>query len=192
MSLRFNKRISLGKFFKVNLGKSGASFSVGIPGAHFTTGTSGNRVTVGIPGTGLSYTQKLDDKKKRSTIKDSASAPSTLSTPSFTSPLENELIAGLNALHNGDAATALGHFSKVSADEPGAALMAAYLLARQNENAKAIALLEPILKNDVKLPTLLMIQQMNDVRLEIVLTPNVRATLSANSLAVALLLAELL
>lgn len=191
MPLRFNKRISLGKFFKVNLGKSGASFSVGIPGAHFTTGTSGNRVTVGIPGTGLSYTQKLDDKKKRSTIKDSASAPSTLSTPSFTSPLENELIAGLNALHNGDAATALGHFSKFSADEPGAALMAAYLLARQNENAKAIALLEPILKNDVKLPTLLMIQQMNDVRLEIALTPNVRATLSANSLAVALLLAEL-
>lgn len=192
MPLRFNKRISLGKFFKVNLGKSGVSFSVGVPGAHFTTGTSGNRVSVGIPGTGLSYTQKLDEKKKSKT-KEEPSAPltTTPSVPSITSPLENEIVSGLNALNNGDADTALQHFNAASTDEAGAAILSAYLLARKGEKAKAISILEPILKKDVNLPTPLMNQHMSDVKLEIAITPNVSANLSVSSLAVALLLAEL-
>jgi hypothetical protein len=45
---------------RLNFGKRGVSMSVGPRGAKMTIGPSGARATVGIPGTGLSYTEKLD------------------------------------------------------------------------------------------------------------------------------------
>lgn len=56
MSLRFRRSIKLGKYAKINLGKTGASLSVGVKGAHVTLGKNGVRKTIGIPGTGISYT----------------------------------------------------------------------------------------------------------------------------------------
>lgn len=56
MSFRFRRSIKLGKYAKINLGKTGASLSVGARGAHITFGKNGVRKTVGIPGTGISYT----------------------------------------------------------------------------------------------------------------------------------------
>ena len=54
---RFQKRIGLGKFARVNLSKSGASLSLGVPGLRTTFGgPRGTRTTFGIPGSGLSYT----------------------------------------------------------------------------------------------------------------------------------------
>jgi hypothetical protein len=59
MSLRFSRRIGLGKFLRFNLSRSGVSLSAGIPGARLNFGRNGIRRTIGIPGSGLSYSQKL-------------------------------------------------------------------------------------------------------------------------------------
>jgi hypothetical protein len=43
---------------RVNLSKSGPSFSVGVRGAHVTFGRRGVTRTVGIPGSGVFYTSR--------------------------------------------------------------------------------------------------------------------------------------
>lgn len=43
---------------RVNVSKSGPSFSVGVRGAHVTFGRRGITRTVGIPGTGVFYTSR--------------------------------------------------------------------------------------------------------------------------------------
>ena len=61
MGLRFRKRIRLFSGLTVNLSRSGVSTSIGTPGATLNVGgTRGARVTVGIPGTGVSYSERLD------------------------------------------------------------------------------------------------------------------------------------
>ncbi|MSS99475.1 MAG: hypothetical protein CK541_05465 [Opitutia bacterium] len=59
---RFRKIIPLGKFFRINLSKTGASLSAGQPGA--TVNVRKDRVdgTVGIPGSGLSYKERLSNR----------------------------------------------------------------------------------------------------------------------------------
>jgi hypothetical protein len=56
MGFRFQRRISFGPGFRVNVSKSGFSTSVGRKGLWFTVGPRGTRTTAGIPGTGVSYT----------------------------------------------------------------------------------------------------------------------------------------
>lgn len=66
MSMRFYRRISLGKGATLNLGKTGASLSLGVRGAHMTLGgAGGTRGTVGIPGTGLSWTHNFTAAERR-------------------------------------------------------------------------------------------------------------------------------
>ena len=55
MGLRFRKSISLGKFFRLNLSKSGVSVGVGPRGLNVNLGPRGVRETIGLPGTGLYY-----------------------------------------------------------------------------------------------------------------------------------------
>jgi hypothetical protein len=59
---RFRKIIPLGKFFRINVSKTGASVSVGRPGA--TVNVRKDRVdgTVGVPGSGLSYKERLSNR----------------------------------------------------------------------------------------------------------------------------------
>ena len=59
---RFRKTIPLGKFFRINVSKTGASLSAGRPGA--TINVRNDRVdgTVGIPGSGLSYKERLSNR----------------------------------------------------------------------------------------------------------------------------------
>lgn len=59
---RFRKVVSLGRFLKINLSKTGVSASVGRPGA--TLNVRKDRVdgTVGVPGTGLSYRERLANR----------------------------------------------------------------------------------------------------------------------------------
>ena len=59
---RFRKTIPLGRLFRLNVSKTGASLSAGRPGA--TINVRGDRVdgTVGIPGSGLSYKQRLSGR----------------------------------------------------------------------------------------------------------------------------------
>ncbi len=59
---RFRKVLSLGRFLKLNLSKTGVSASVGRPGA--TLNVRKDRVdgTLGVPGTGLSYRERLANR----------------------------------------------------------------------------------------------------------------------------------
>jgi hypothetical protein len=59
---RFRKIIPLGKFLRINVSKTGASLSVGRPGA--TVNVRKDRVdgTVGVPGSGLSYKERLSNR----------------------------------------------------------------------------------------------------------------------------------
>ncbi len=61
-SFRFRRTISLGRFLRLNVSKTGTSVSVGRPGA--TVNIRGDKVegTVGLPGTGLSYRQRLANR----------------------------------------------------------------------------------------------------------------------------------
>lgn len=64
MGFNFRKRIRLGKLFNLNIGKSGASISVGKKGFRQSISTRGKaRTTFSIPGTGLSYSKTLSAKK---------------------------------------------------------------------------------------------------------------------------------
>jgi len=56
MGFRFRRSIRLLPGLRVNLGKKGASLSVGGRGATLNWSAKGTRTTVGLPGTGLSYT----------------------------------------------------------------------------------------------------------------------------------------
>jgi hypothetical protein len=60
MPIRFYKRLTLMPGVRVNLSKRGLSVSLGERGAWLTVGSSGARATVGLPGTGLSYTEKIN------------------------------------------------------------------------------------------------------------------------------------
>jgi len=65
---RFRKTIPLGRFFRINVSKTGASLSAGRPGA--TINVRKDRVdgTVGIPGSGLSYKERLSNRGCASAI----------------------------------------------------------------------------------------------------------------------------
>jgi len=55
MGIRFRKSISFGKFFRLNLSKSGVSLGMGPRGLNVNLGPRGVRETIGLPGTGLYY-----------------------------------------------------------------------------------------------------------------------------------------
>jgi hypothetical protein len=55
---RLFRRKSVLPGVRVNLSKSGPSFSFGVRGAHVTVGRRGVTRTVGIPGTGVFYTSR--------------------------------------------------------------------------------------------------------------------------------------
>jgi len=59
MGFRFQKRIGILPWLKMNLSKGGISTSLGPRGADVNIGRSGITANAGIPGTGLSYRSKL-------------------------------------------------------------------------------------------------------------------------------------
>jgi len=59
MGFRFQKRIGLLPWLRMNLSKSGASASLGPRGADVNIGRGGVTANAGIPGTGLSYRSRL-------------------------------------------------------------------------------------------------------------------------------------
>jgi Protein of unknown function (DUF4236) len=72
MGFRFRRSWGLIPGVRINIEKKSGSLSFGTRGFHYTVGTQGQRVTVGIPGTGLSWTQKINSP---------ASAPSPPPAP---------------------------------------------------------------------------------------------------------------
>jgi uncharacterized protein DUF4236 len=68
MPLRFRKSYRILPGVKVNLSKSGMSFTVGPRGFHLTFGKRGVRQTIGLPGSGLSessYIFKNEPESKK-------------------------------------------------------------------------------------------------------------------------------
>ena len=60
MAVRFRKSITLAPGIRMNISKSGISYSFGARGASITTGKRGTYVNAGIPGTGLYTRQRVD------------------------------------------------------------------------------------------------------------------------------------
>ena len=56
MPFRFRRSVKILPGIRINLGKRGASLSVGGRGAHVTFGHGKVRETIGLPGTGISFT----------------------------------------------------------------------------------------------------------------------------------------
>ena len=60
MGWRFRKSFKVAPGVRLNVSKKGISTSIGPKGAKINIGPSGTRFTASIPGTGLSYTTRLD------------------------------------------------------------------------------------------------------------------------------------
>lgn len=68
MALRFRKSIKIFPGVKINIGKTGASLSVGVPGYHKTFHTDGSvTTTFGIPGTGVSWSERSSGRRRNNT-----------------------------------------------------------------------------------------------------------------------------
>ena len=75
MGLRYRKSINLGGGFRVNLSKSGVSYSWGVRGYRVTKTSRGSvRQTVSIPGTGISYVTESSGKPKNASASSKKSA----------------------------------------------------------------------------------------------------------------------
>lgn len=59
MGFRFRRSVRLAPGLRINLSKTGASFSVGRRGAAVNLSERGTKATVGLPGSGLSYSTML-------------------------------------------------------------------------------------------------------------------------------------
>lgn len=59
---RFRRTIPLGRFFRINVSKTGASLSAGRPGATVNVRKDRVDATVGVPGSGLSYKERLSNR----------------------------------------------------------------------------------------------------------------------------------
>lgn len=214
MGLRYQKRIQLGKFLRLNISKSGVGASLGVNGLRFTTGPSGTRFTIGMPGTGLHYTKQIGSGKglrwanflgggKKENASKTArqgaaqaneeSADDAPSPSFFASREEKALAKGLEAYEAEDAQTALQHFLEVADEEAGAAIMAADILASQSTSQKrrAIPLLEKIIYSDDEIPTSLMQKYLTGAEMDIDITPTINVSVPLEGLAPVLLLTEL-
>jgi Protein of unknown function (DUF4236) len=61
---RFQRRIGIGSFGRINISKRSVSLSEGVRGAHVTIGKT-PRITLGLPGSGLSWTQTFRSHARR-------------------------------------------------------------------------------------------------------------------------------
>lgn len=199
MGFRFQKSIGIGKLLRLNISKSGIGFSAGIPGLRISTGPRGAYFTAGLPGTGLSYRKKISSAAKPG--RESAAAktraeetPEERPSPGFfASSQEKELARGLEAYEADQADEALKHFLAAAPDEPGAAILAATILAEQEGSSefKAIELLEKVVQSEGEFPTPLMEKYLASTEIEINVTPRVTVAVPVDGLAATLLLVEL-
>ena len=84
MSFRFQRRIKILPGLRLNVSKTGISWTVGTRGASVTSRDGKLTGNVGLPGTGLSYRKRLDlpdsepDTQDRQAPHQSSGAPSWL------------------------------------------------------------------------------------------------------------------
>ena len=117
MGFRIWKRVRLAPGIRLNISKSGASFSLGGRGFWLTLGGSGTRVSAGLPGTGLYWSTKVSARRKRrprGAVPPVAPRPAPLRLPLlrrlFLPSGERHVLEGCAALSAGDRDGALAHF----------------------------------------------------------------------------------
>ena len=66
MGIRFRKSIKICKGVRLNLSKSGISYTIGTKGASINTGKNGTYLNTGIPGTGIYSRERLDAGTRQS------------------------------------------------------------------------------------------------------------------------------
>lgn len=87
MGLRFRKRISILPGVNLNLGKSSASISLGVPGFRKTFNTKGTVTTsVGLPGTGLYYVDTKNPRKEKEKAKKQTAREAGKTAPKAAAP----------------------------------------------------------------------------------------------------------
>ena len=198
--LRVQKRISLGKFLRLNISKSGVGISARLAGFTIGTGPRGPYINFDLPGrTGLSYRKQLGGKKKDSADrKDANVSAQSASLPEIPQPgllasgHEKDLAKALEHYHAGQPDEALRYFFEAAPKEPGAAIFAAAILAEKDRsNYQAIELLEDVVQSDEEFPTSLMEKYLSQASINIGITPNITAEVPVDGLATTLLLVEL-
>ncbi|MBT0671475.1 DUF4236 domain-containing protein [Novosphingobium profundi] len=97
MGFRFSKRIQIMPGVRLNLSKSGASWSLGPRGASVSVGKRGVYGNVGLPGTGLSWRERLDRPSGRS-----STSASTRNAPSMPSTVSARLVDNQIQLFDGN------------------------------------------------------------------------------------------
>jgi tetratricopeptide (TPR) repeat protein len=215
--VRYQKRINIGKFLRLNISKTGIGLSIGVRGLRYTRGPSGTYLTTGIPGTGLSYRKKLNNKKgfQYASLKrlnpsnwgkdkdgeapvQKADAMAVDKPGLFAPGWEKALFKGVEAYHEKAFETAIEHLRTAAEDDDvdlGALILLAFLLAEDesvDDREEAISLLETVVSSDDAFPTPALEQYMQGIMVDIAITPQVEVTLPiADSLAPTLLLVEL-
>jgi tetratricopeptide (TPR) repeat protein len=204
MGFRIQKSIRLGKFLRLNISKSGIGFSAGLGPVRLGTGPAGTYFSADLPGP-FSFRKRLNSRrptdylnisgKTKSKTKTQAAPPLPAEPPSpglFAPRHEKELAKGLQAYEAGEAEAALEHFLAAAPAEPGAAILAASILAeRDDKDFRASELLEQVIQSDEEFPTPLMEKYLAELEAEVKLTPHVAVLAPINGLAATLLLVEL-
>jgi tetratricopeptide (TPR) repeat protein len=201
MGFRIQKSIRLGKFLRLNISKSGIGFSAGLGPLRLGTGPAGTYFSADLPGP-FSYRKRLnnrrpldyvDPSRKPKTKAKPAPAPSPPPSPGLFAPRrEKELAKGLQAYEAANTETALEHFLAVAAEEPGAAILAASILAEgDNKDFRASELLEGVIQSDEEFPSPLMEKYLAGLEVEVNLTDHVSVLVPIDGLAATLLLVEL-
>ncbi len=69
MGFRFYKSLRVLPGIRLNVSKSGFSWSIGPRGANVNVGPRGRRYTVGLPGSGLSYVRTAGRRRNGTTVR---------------------------------------------------------------------------------------------------------------------------
>ena len=91
--------------------------------------------------------------------------PPEIPSPGFFAPFHEKALAkGIKSYYEGDSDEALKHFLDAAPDEPGAAILAAAILAEQDDKSyEPVQLLENVIQSDEEFPTELMTEYLADV-----------------------------
>ncbi len=209
-SLRFRRSISLGKGVRLNFNTSSIGLSAGIPGVRYSVNTSGQSTrSAGIPGTGLYYRSQTGPTRRTrsSTSRTRAtSSPPTLVTPEiaqqvvpkpglFASATERRFREGLVAYLQQNWSAAAQGFEEASAGDTRNLSDDFFLGAarvRLGQLAEAAADFEKVVASPISLPDAFMRRYVpGTLEMQLPITERVTVAVGFNSVAAALILAEL-